>query len=173
MHLAFDTYYSEIGAFTVAVAFEDWLSEKPSKVYTELLSEVAPYEPGAFYKRELPCILSLLQSISVTQIDTIIVDGYVILDEERAYGLGGYLFKTLEEKVPVIGVAKSPYKNPHPYMRELFRGNSQRPLFISSLGIPLAHATHLVGQMHGDFRMPTLLQILDTTTKQWVKKQKD
>ena len=65
MTLAFDSYYSEDKAKTVCLAFKDWSDSKPTNIYEEITSGIAEYEPGAFYKRELPCILSLLDKIKV------------------------------------------------------------------------------------------------------------
>lgn len=43
--------------------------------YEEESAVILPYEPGSFYKRELPCILSLLKDI-YKQLDAIVIDGY-------------------------------------------------------------------------------------------------
>ena len=71
------------------------------------MDDVAPYESGSFYKRELPCIVSLLQDLDVRDISLIVIDGFVHLDDDGRYGLGGHLYERLERKVQVVGVAKS------------------------------------------------------------------
>lgn len=57
MIVAVDVHYKKAYAKTVLVLFEDWLDD----IYNEILEvntfEVADYEPGFFYKRELPCLL--------------------------------------------------------------------------------------------------------------------
>lgn len=63
MILAFDTYYFNHKAKTVCVSFNCWSDIKPSNIYEETLQGINEYEPGAFYKRELPCILSLFNKI--------------------------------------------------------------------------------------------------------------
>ena len=88
MILAFDTYYYDGKAKTIAVSFKNWEDDEPTKIYTDIIEGVEPYEPGSFYKRELPCILSLLKQVNLEEVDIIIVDGYVIL-EEKHLGLGG------------------------------------------------------------------------------------
>ena len=60
MILAFDTYYYEDKAKTVALSFAQWTDDKPAVIYDEFKTHIQEYESGFFYKRELPCILSLL-----------------------------------------------------------------------------------------------------------------
>ncbi|WP_207420305.1 hypothetical protein [Desertivirga brevis] len=57
----------------------------------EVLDCDQEYIPGEFYKRELPGILSLLDKINFELIQAIIIDGFVILNDEGKPGLGGYL----------------------------------------------------------------------------------
>ncbi|WP_298790742.1 hypothetical protein [uncultured Campylobacter sp.] len=60
------------------------------------MDDVAPYESGSFYKRELPRIVSLLQDLDVRDISLIVIDGFVYLDDEGGYGLGEHLYECLE-----------------------------------------------------------------------------
>jgi len=164
--LAFDTYYFENKAKTVCVAFNNWSESNPFAIYKETIEGVADYEPGSFYKRELPCILSLLSEIQNDTVEVIIVDGYVILDDNGKDGLGGFLFEKLERKIPVIGVAKTGFHGNKNNVLELFRGQSKKPLYITAKGIELIEAKNRIKSMHGNYRIPTLLQILDTETKE-------
>lgn len=163
--LAFDTYYVQNKAKTVGVSFDNWSDAEPVACYEETLEGAAAYEPGAFYKRELPCILSLLEKIPLATINTIIIDGYVVLNDSDKMGLGGYLYKELGGTIPVIGVAKSKFRGNSNKHKELFRGKSTNPLYITAMGIALDTACAWVNAMHGDFRMPTLLKLLDTKTR--------
>lgn len=165
MILAFDSYYYEDKAKTVCLLFEKWTDEKPYRIYSEISENVSEYESGAFYKRELPCILHLLAQIEETDIEAIVIDGFVVLDDEGKLGLGGYLYQHLEEKIPVIGVAKTNFAQIHTQKRAVTRGESQRPLYITALGIDIEKATEVVAQMTGEFRIPNLLKLLDTLTK--------
>ena len=106
MILAFDTYYFENKAKTVCILFDNWSGEN-YKFETEIIEQNEEYKPGEFYKRELPCILSLLKKIKIDNIDLIIVDGYVYLDDNLKLGLGGHLYKNLEGNIPIIGVARA------------------------------------------------------------------
>ncbi len=166
MILAFDSYYYDNKARTVCVLFNHWEDAQPANILNETIEGVMEYEPGAFYKRELPCILSLLKKVDLTTIDCIIVDGFVILDDEGKYGLGGYLFDELSKKIPIIGVAKSGFRSNKKHVKELFRGESSKPLYITAIGVELDLAYLKVQSMHGIYRMPTLLQIMDTKSKE-------
>lgn len=161
MILAFDTHYVEDKAKTVAVQFEHWTDEFPSQVYEETLEGIQPYESGSFYKRELPCILSLLKQIDLTMIDLIVVDGFVVLDDEGSLGLGGYLYEALDQKIPVMGVAKNNFAKINALKIPVLRGNSQKPLYITAKGIDLQQAASYIQEMHGDYRFPTLLKEVD------------
>lgn len=163
--LAFDTYYADNTAKTVCIAFSDWQQETPSAVYTETLNEVADYVPGEFYKRELPCMLSLLKQIDLSEVEAIVVDGFVFLDDDQKPGLGAKLHESLEGKIPVVGVAKTNFATIASMKRSVFRGESMRPVYVTAIGTDVDAAAELVKNMHGDFRIPTLLKELDRLTK--------
>lgn len=165
MILAFDTYYYDGKAKTIAVSFNDWEDEVPIQIYTDIIEGVADYQPGSFYKRELPCILSALKQVNLETVDLIIVDGYVIL-EEKHLGLGGYLYQALKGKIPVVGIAKSEFVSKTSVFKKVFRGESKKPLYVTSIGIDKDTICNAIERMHGNYRMPTLLQIVDTKTKE-------
>lgn len=165
MILAFDTYYFENKAKTVCMAFENWNNSDEFKIFAEILENVNEYIPGEFYKREMPCILSLLQKIDYPNIDAIIVDGFVFLDDNSKLGLGGHLYEALDCKIPVIGVAKSNFATINKNKKELCRGESKNPLYITSIGMDLDTAAENIRCMSGQYRMPTLLKELDKLTK--------
>jgi len=170
MILAFDTYYYDNKAKTVCLTFHDWLDFEPLNIYDEVLTGIAEYEPGEFYKRELPCILSLFNKLKfeVSSIKAIVIDGFVILNDFDKIGLGGHLHNHLKNKIPIIGVAKSSFHNNKKNVKELLRGQSIKPLYISSIGIGLEEAYEKIKSMNGEYRMPTLLQMLDMKTKEKV-----
>lgn len=166
MILAFDTYYFDDKAKTVCVKFSHWTDQYPVEVFIDITLSNNDYESGAFYKRELPCILSLLNKINLKEIDLIIIDGYVILDDSGKFGLGGYLYEHLEKKIPIIGVAKTNFFQNDKYKREVLRGESTKPLYITAIGIDIDLVTEQVKNMNGKFRIPTLLKQLDQLTKE-------
>lgn len=165
MILAFDTYYFDNKAKTVGIAFREWGAVQPEQVYSETLEDIAEYEPGAFYKRELPCIVSLLKQVDFQTIELIIVDGFVYLDDQGRLGLGGRLYETLGQSIPVIGVAKTNFASIENNKRKLLRGQSGNPLYITAIGIDVDEAAAHINTMSGEYRIPALLKQLDGLTK--------
>lgn len=166
MILAFDTYYFDGKAKTVCLEFEKWNEDKNFKIHTEIIDNIEEYVPGEFYKRELPCIISLLNKIDLKNTEAIVVDGFVYLDDEKKYGLGGRLYEKLNNTIPIIGVAKTNFAAIEKNKRALMRGDSKKPLYITSIGIELDDAFEKVESMAGEFRFPTLLKELDRLTKE-------
>jgi len=166
MILALDTYYFDNKAKTVALEFLNWSDSIEKENYSEILENVDEYKSGEFYKRELPCILSLISKIDIEKVEFIIIDGYVFVDDNSKFGLGGFLYEKLNKKIPIIGVAKTDFISLNNHKVSLLRGKSKNPLFISSIGINLNEATEKIKHMSGEFRIPTLLKKLDTLTKE-------
>ncbi len=163
MILALDVHYKASYAKCIGIIF-NWKDEKPEKVITAKVTDVEAYEPGQFYKRELPCLLKIIEQVDMNTIEVIVVDGHVYTNPP-SFGLGGHLYEVLDRQVPIIGVAKSGFKHNKNTVVELFRGDSQKPLHISAIGTDLDQAVEHIRYMHGPFRMPTLLTILDQHTK--------
>ena len=160
MIAAIDVKYFEDGsALAAAVVFERFTDEAHVSEYTQRIGRVEDYLPGSFYKRELPCILSLLATIQ-EELETII-DGYVDLGTKP--GLGAYLKGEIGEKVSVIGVAKSYFAGSA--VTEVYRGRSKKPLYVTSAGLAQHEAARLVASMHGEHPIPTLLKAVDRLTE--------
>ena len=166
MILALDTYYFEDKAKTVGLEFANWTDKIETNIYAETLENVVDYTSGEFYKRELPCILSLVERCNLKEYEVIIVDGYVYLDDAGKFGLGGYLYVSLYQEIPIIGVAKTNFFTINKNKKRLLRGESNKPLFITSIGIDLNDATERIRIMDGAFRIPTLLKKLDRLTRE-------
>lgn len=79
-------------------------------------------------------------------------------------GLGAHLFNALKGKIPIIGVAKSPYKDVAMAVK-VFRGRSTRPLYVTAVGMETAQAVRFIEKMHGRHRFPTLLKHVDTLSR--------
>lgn len=163
--LAFDTYYYGNKAKTVCFSFEDWQSKEKIKSFEETLENPAAYQSGSFYKRELPCILSLISRIDLSDVDVIIIDGYVFVDDSGKLGLGGHLYYRLHGIIPVIGVAKTRLVSVNRSCKAVLRGNSRQPLYISAIGIFIDEAANDILSMAGNFRIPTLLKEIDTFSR--------
>jgi deoxyinosine 3'endonuclease (endonuclease V) len=166
MFVALDVAYHEPQGYAVALAFAEWDAAAPTATYTATVSPIAAYEPGAFYKRELPCLLAVLATLDLAAVRCVVVDGYVTLGVEGRAGLGQHLYEALGGQVPVVGVAKTRFAGVAPQVVPVLRGQSQSPLYVTSVGLPVAEAARLVASMHGDYRFPTLLKQLDDLTRQ-------
>lgn len=159
MILAVDVHYSENSAVVAGVVFKSWQDEDSQKEYVSLMDEVADYEPGKFFKRELPCILKLIENYHLKP-ECIVVDGFVFLDDFSKAGLGKHLFDALNGEVSVIGIAKKRYKDIDSQF-EVYRGDSRRPLYVTAVGIETQQAKRNVVTMHGNNRLPTLIKRVD------------
>jgi deoxyribonuclease V len=113
----------------------------------------------------LPGIRAVLSALSRPP-DLVIVDGYVWLGNENQPGLGGHLFRELDAKVPVVGVAKTRYRGQRAAL-EITRGRSRTPLYITAAGIDVHEAAPCIQQMHGSHRIPTLLKRVDKLCRTW------
>lgn len=102
----------------------------------------------------------------LTRLIQFIVDGFVYLDDNYKYGLGGHLFESLNRKIPIIGVAKTNFASNKENKVELLRGKSINPLYITSIGIDIETAKRNISKMFGDYRIPTILKELDKLTKE-------
>lgn len=165
MILAFDTYYYPDRARTVCFNIEAWTDPEPTDIIVDDLSPVAEYEPGNFYKRELPCILAALRKVGTLTPEAIIIDGFVTLDDDGKPGLGRHLFNALGGNTPIIGVAKTNFAGNVAQVRQVLRGSSKNPLYITAVGIELDHAARLIAGMAGPHRIPTVLKKLDSHTR--------
>lgn len=163
MLLAIDVHYKEYLARTIGVLF-DWEDENPQDILIEEIDEVEEYIPGEFYKRELPCILKIVEKVNLSDLEAIIVDGHVYIENEK-YGLGGKLYEQLNGQIPVIGIAKSSFYTNKEMTIEIYRGKSKKPLYISSIGIDLNEVVEKIINMTGEYRIPTILKTLDMLTK--------
>ena len=156
--LIVDVHYVDSVGTAAGLLFREWNSPAADEAFVVSTKGVAPYRPGSFYLRELPCLQRLINRVAFP-ISTIVIDGYVTLASDQP-GLGVHLWNWLNGKVPVIGVAKSAFHTTHASAR-LCRGTSNRPLFISSAGMSLDEAKACIRGMHGDHRIPTLVREVD------------
>ena len=160
-------YRSDGCAAAACVVFSQWSAEAPAASYVAWVDEVAPSEPGAFFRRELPCILRVLAEVA-EPLELVLVDGYVTLDAARRPGLGARLYEALGGGVAVVGAAKTKYAGATEAVPVL-RGRSAKPLWIGAIGIDLAAAVAGVRAMHGPHRIPTLLGEVDRLARKAVR----
>jgi deoxyribonuclease V len=154
-----DVDYRGRGAVAAGVWFRGWSAATSDFESAILVDEVADYEPGAFYRRELPCLHAVLAT--GPRPDVVVVDGYVWLANGVA-GLGGRLHA--ETNLTVVGVAKTRFRGAASAV-SVCRGISQSPLHVTAAGVPVAEAAAWVAAMHGPHRMPTLLRRVDSLAR--------
>jgi deoxyribonuclease V len=154
-----DVDYRDDTAIAACVVFRDWADAASVTEHVRRMEHVEPYQPGQFYKREMPCLLAVLAE-AAEPLETVVVDGYVWLADENTPGLGAHLFEALDEAIPVVGVAKTRFASARA-ARPVLRGDSQRPLFVTAVGMDVETAAEHVRAMHGEFRIPTLLKRVD------------
>ncbi|MCK5897869.1 MAG: endonuclease V [Methylococcales bacterium] len=159
MKLVIDVQYDGTKAVVAGIIFSNWTSNSIHETILTPVSNVKPYQAGAFYKRELPCILKLLEKIRLP-LELIIIDGFVVLGSDNTDGLGMYLYNALHQKTPIIGVAKKAFVNT-PVDYEIYRGDSKKPLYVTAIGIDISEAKAHITTMHGKHRIPSLLKKVD------------
>jgi len=164
MILAIDVHYEEGKGYVSGVSFEKWAAEEPLNLYSSVVNNVAEYKSGEFYKRELPCILALLDEHKILP-NIIVIDGYVTLGASDKPGLGQYLYKALGEKVAVVGVAKNGFID-NCDCETVYRGESKKPLYITAVGVSVDQVKSNISCMHGAYREPTLLKMADRACRE-------
>lgn len=163
MILATDVLYDEQNntALAAGVLFSEWRAPLSTRGYTLPITGIQPYEPGSFYKRELPCLMALIATVRES-LDIVIVDGYVDLAPDH-HGLGRHLYEALDRRVVVVGVAKTHFEGSAGV--HVYRGGSTRPLYVTAAGMDMKFAAYMVQTMHGPHRLPTLLKRVDTLSR--------
>ncbi len=152
-------YRTDGSAVAACVAFDDWTSARASATYAVRIASVEEYQPGEFYRRELPCLLRVLES-AAGPFEVILVDSYVTLDPSGKPGLGQRLYEALGRTTSVVGVAKTRFATASMAIPVL-RGTSQNPLWVTAVGLDAKEAAGKVAIMAGAHRIPTLLRQVD------------
>ena len=161
---ALDVDYPADGTGRAAlVAFSDWTDPTPALTRVVAVDRIAPYEPGAFYKRELPCLRAVLDALDALPA-VLVVDGYVWLRDADDPGLGAHLWHALGERCAVVGVAKTRFAAAG-CAAPVLRGKSLTPLWVTAAGMSLDEAVARVRAMHGPHRIPTLLGRVDALAR--------
>ena len=161
-----DVHYKGSGACAACVLAESWKSQLPSRSYVVEIETVEPYESGNFFRRELPCLLSVLRLLPSLP-ELVVVDGYVWLSPNHRPGLGAYLYDALGRRTPVVGIAKSAFAGADicSTAAHVFRGSSRKPLFVTAIGMDLEVAEQCVQQMHGKHRIAEMVRIADRLSR--------
>lgn len=157
-----DVQYRETDATAACMVVDRFDAERPTAEWTSVISPIAPYEPGAFYKRELPCLLEVLRR--APPLSHVVIDGYVFLDANRTPGLGARLYEALGRKTAVLGLAKTAYQGSL-MATAIARPGSTKPLYLTSIGVDDADAVALINRLHGAHRLPTLVKRVDSLAR--------
>ncbi len=160
MFAVLDAAYSQSHASVACVVFDAWDSHQPLSEYVMRSAAAASYEPGAFYKRELPLLLEVLKAAKVAP-SVVIIDGYVRLDAGGRAGLGTHLHAALGGACAVVGVAKTAFAGAQSWCAQVVRGSATRPLYVTAIGMSDDDAAAGVRAMHGAHRIPTLIRRAD------------
>jgi deoxyribonuclease V len=154
-----DVDYRKEGAVAACVLFRAWDDAVGAAEHVARIARVEEYVAGQFYRRELPCLLAVLDGLTEPP-EIVVVDSYVWLDGAGKPGMGAHLYEALKRTIPVVGVAKTRFAS-CTIARGVCRGDSQRPLFVTAAGMDVEEAARNVERMHGPFRIPTLLKRVD------------
>ncbi len=139
--------------------FTSWQSATAEASTVARITDVAPYTPGFFFQRELPCLLEVISELEARP-SLVVVDGYVHLDGSGRPGLGAHLFDALQREVPIVGVAKTAFRTATTAVA-IHRGTGSKPLWVSAAGLDVHAAAAHVASMAGPYRVPSLLREVD------------
>jgi deoxyribonuclease V len=158
---AIDVHYPDSGGARAALVVGD----EPTFPAITLervcwLDAALPYQPGSFFRRELPPIRAVLEG--VPPLDLLVVDGYVDLDPDGRPGLGAHVHDELG--VPVIGVAKTAFRTAT-HAVAVLRGEATNPLYVTAIGLSKEDAAGYVSAMSGAFRLPDALRRVDALAR--------
>lgn len=169
-----DVYYKAAGARAACVLAEAWESGSPHSSRVCDIEAVKSYEPGRFYRRELPCLLSVLRLVPSLP-DIVVVDGYVWLSSVGRPGLGARLYEALGRRIPVIGIAKTAFQRAKSCSAvvSVFRGTSRCPLFVTAVDMELESAGRCVKRMAGKHRIPEIVRITDRLSRSGCLQSRD
>jgi len=158
-----DVDYRADCAIAAGLWFTGWSAAAATHEAIAVIENVAPYQPGEFYRRELPALLAVLAKGPA--VDVVIVDGYVWLENGRP-GLGAHLHDALGKQPIVVGVAKTRYDSAANVV-PVCRGKSRAELYVSAAGADVEEVAREVAGMNGEFRLPTLLKQVDRKAREY------
>lgn len=162
-YAAVDVHYTNDSATTALVEFPDVSAGSITGTLKKDLRITAPYIPGKFYLRELPCILKILEMTNKSY-NGIFIDGFVFLKKPLCLGLGGHLARALSYQTTVIGVAKNYFHLADKFV-EIKRGRSSNPLYVSAYNMEARIAGSWVKNMFGSNRIPYILKVTDQLSR--------
>ncbi len=166
MIILIDVDYREMieTGHAAGILCETPFDSQASKIITAVVENIDKYQPGQFYRRELRCIDEILRQTDISQLEMIIIDGYADFGTDEL-SLGAYVYRKYQ--LPVIGIAKNPFKKCLRNDTEVLRGDSRKPLFVTCQGMKNEKAKDIVRNMAGLYRLPELVRIADHSARDW------
>lgn len=168
MILVLDVDYRRDAVVSGRLVIPTWDSATPLSVATLRSSGPAPdYVSGSFWKRELPYLVSAIEAAEADGVDVtvVVIDGYVWLGPGMP-GLGAHLHSALPKRPAVVGVAKTPFRGAAGIVREVLRGVSKTPLFVTAVGMEPDDAAKNVRAMAGPHRIPAMIRRVDRACRE-------
>jgi deoxyribonuclease V len=163
-----DVAYGERGARAACVLIDAWKSQLALACYVEAIdTRPHAYEPGFFYRRELPYLLAVLRLLPALPA-LVIIDGYVWLPPDGRPGLGAHVYEALARRITVVGIAKRPFDGVEACdcVWPILRGASRQPLFVTAAGMTNAAAAVAVRAMAGKHRIPDMVRMADRLARE-------
>ncbi len=166
MIILLDVDYREETAkgHAAGILCETPFDSRADRIITAVAEDVGAYQPGQFYRRELKCIDEVLKKTDIGRIEIIFIDGYADFGTDRL-PLGAYVYR--EYQIPVIGIAKNPFRGCVRDDTEVFRGSSSKPVYVTCQGMEIESARDIVRNMAGAFRLPDLVKMADHAARDW------
>ena len=163
-----DAAYGDDASAAGCVIVDDWEAGQALSEFSHRAGRAADYEPGEFYRRELPLLVSVLGMLP-RKPDIVVIDGYVWLGVEDRKGLGAHLFDALGGTSIIVGIAKTKFHGASYWAADVRRGASDSPLYVTVAGASVEDAVTAVKLMHGSYRIPTLVGRADTLAREALK----
>lgn len=178
MILLLDVHYDEVNnsAHIAGIITDDWISDKIISIYEIDKNGIdCAYIPGQFYKREMPCLIELWNSLSEydkSNIDTIIVDGFYDI-WNGSKGLGHHFKDWLTANgynKEVVGIAKNPCRETNKFTLPVYRTEESKTskcrsaLWVNGSKMENDYQSKVLS-MHGKYRIPTLIKAVDKLSR--------
>ena len=97
-------------AIAACAVISDWSDVTSLSELVVNVDAVEDYQPGQFYLRELPCIKAVLRYFRVLQRTSSLTVTSGVGRPGPSWPSAQYLYDALNQVIPVIGVAKNPFK---------------------------------------------------------------
>jgi deoxyribonuclease V len=163
-------YHNGIG-YGIGLVFNKFTDDVADGVIEVIVPDVGDYIPGEFYKRELKVLVAIYKEyIKIYKKPPLLIfiDAYVNLGDK--IGCGQYFAEDIDNASVIVGIAKNAYTPADSICEKVLRGDSIKPLFVTSTIISKEAAAVVVKKLHGKHRFPTLIKKTDMLTKEFVQR---